>query len=190
MVIGGGRVAERKALSLLSAGGDVKVISPSLTSRLKKERSKGNIKHISRHYRKTDLKSAFLVIAATGSHKSNSKIAEDAKDALLNVVDTPSLCSFIVPSTIIRGPLQIAISTSGLSPAMSKTIRKELEVLYPKSLGRYLNFLRGVREKASREIKDKKKRQRFLKSLASPEAINALRQGFTLKKALALIKPP
>lgn len=184
VVIGGGRVAERKTISLVMAGAKVKVISPTLTSRLKKEKSKGSIKHISRHYRKTDLKSAFLIIAATGSYEMNRLIASDAGERLVNVVDTPSLCNFIVPSTFRRGSLQIAISTSGISPAMSKAIRKELEMLYPESFGIYLKSLQGLRQKAIDQIKDKKKRERFLKSLSSPEILKGLR----LKKTPSLYR--
>ncbi len=174
VVVGGGSVAERKVLSLLRAGAFVKVISPELTKRLEKEKSKGRIKHIKRRYRKGDLKDAFLVIVATDSPEENKKIATE-KPALINVVDTPELCTFIVPSTVKRGPLTIAISTSGTSPALAKAIRKELEALYGKQFGAYLTKIKRLRAKAIKEIKDKKERERFLKSLASAKIIKTLR---------------
>jgi precorrin-2 dehydrogenase/sirohydrochlorin ferrochelatase len=166
VVVGGGKIAERKVLSLLKANADVTVISPSLTERLKKESSCGKINHISREYRKGDLKNAFLVIAATASDDINKRVSENATN-LINVVDTPSMCNFIVPSVIRRGLLTIAISTSGVSPALSKTIRKEIERLYGPAFGRYLGALKKIREKAMIEIKDKKKRERFFKKLAA-----------------------
>ncbi len=175
VVVGGGKVAERKALSLLKSGASVTIISPGLTKRLKKEAEVGNIKHISRKYKTGDLKKAFLVIAATDSIEINKKISEDAPH-LVNVVDVPSLCNFIVPSVVRRGPLTIAISTSGASPSIAKAIRKELEKIYPPAFGKYLDSLGKKRAKAMEEIKDKKERERFLKSLATEEIIKKLRK--------------
>lgn len=176
VVIGGGRVAERKTATLIRAGARVTVISPTLTTRLKKEKLKARIKHISRRYRKTDLKRAFLVISATNSSEENRKIAKDVEGQLINVVDTPSLCNFILPSIFKRGPLLIAISTSGISPAMSKAIRKELRSLYPARLGAYLSSIKHKRAMALKEIKDKKQRERFLSSLADPQLLRELRR--------------
>lgn len=182
IVVGGGRVAERKVLSLLKTGADITVISPELTKRLRKESVKrlnrakgsgGNLRHISREYKKGDLKNAFLVIAATDSNKTNKKVSEDAPH-LINVVDMPSLCNFISPSLVKRGPLTIAISTSGVSPSTAKAVRKELEKLYSAEFGKHLASLKKIRAKAMAEIKDKKKRERFLKSLAA-EAFKKLR---------------
>ncbi len=179
VVIGGGKVAERKVLSLLKAGASVNVISPELTARLKKEKLKGSIRHASRRYRKSDLNGAFLIIIATGSYEENKKAAQDSEGKLVNVVDTPHLCSFIVPSVVKRGPLAIAISTSGASPATAKAIRKEIEKLYPARLGRHLASIKKKRAKALKEIKDKRQRERFLKSLASGKVLEKLRQPET-----------
>lgn len=179
-VIGGGKVAERKILTLLKAGADITVISPELTKRLENEKLKGRIKHIPRQYRKGDIKSAFLVISATDSQVINKQVSEDAP-FLVNVVDAPSLCNFIVPSVIKRGHLTIAISTSGISPALSKSIRKELEKLYGPEFAAFLKSMGKIRKRAMQEIPDKKKRSEFLKSLASEEMIKMLR-GMGIKK--------
>lgn len=176
VVAGGGKVAERKVLSLLRAGADVTVISPDLTPRLLKEKERKHIRHLARPYRSGDLKNCFLVIAATDSPSVNTLVAQEAP-GLVNVVDVPAECNFIVPSVITRGPLTIAISTSGISPALSKTIRKELEELYGHEFAAYLLSLKKVRAEALKRIPDKKERERFLKSLASREAVKALRSG-------------
>ena len=175
VLIGGGKVAERKAISLLRAGADVVVISPTLSSGLRTVKEKGRITHIPRPYEDGDIRSAFLIIAATDSEETNSQIAADAKklDKLLNVVDTPSLCSFIVPSVLSRGLLTIAISTGGASPALAKEIRKELQRLYGPAFSRHLKVLRDTRSKALREITNKKERERFLKEAA----VKVLRSG-------------
>lgn len=174
IVVGGGKVAERKVLRLITAGADVTVISPELTKRLVKEKEKKTIRCRQRGYRSGDLRGSFLVIAATDSPELNSRIALEAP-ALVNVVDVPAECNFIVPSVVNRGDLVISISTSGVSPALSKTIRQELEKVYGESIAGYLLFVRTIRKKALAGIPDKKKREMFLKGLASPKALKMLR---------------
>ncbi len=174
VVVGGGEVAERKALTLIKAGAAVKVISPDITTKLNKLKRGGLLTHIKRSYKQGDLKDAFIVIAGTSSDGANKKIAKDAKH-LVNVIDNPALCNFIAPSVVRRGPLTFAISTEGVSPAASKTIRKELENFYGAEFTPYLSFLRAIRKKAMKEIKDKKKREKFLKGLASEKTFKTLR---------------
>lgn len=185
VVIGGGKVAERKILALLKAGAELTVISPELTGKLERKKQKGVIRHVSRQYRNGDLKNAFLVIAATDSPSINQSVSEDAP-CLVNVVDTPLLCNFIVPSTLNRGALGIAISTSGMSPALSRNIRKELEECYGSEFSRYLRSLGKIRTKAMMGIRDKKRREELLKSVASEKMIRILRErGLKEVKKLA-----
>lgn len=186
VVVGGGNVAERKVRSLLKAGASVKVISPVITAGLKKFREKGQLKHIKRNYRKGDLKDAFIVIAGTSDNGVNSKIARDAT-CLVNVIDLPSDGNFIVPSNVIRGPLTISISTGGASPAVSKAIRREVESHYGTEFAPYLRFVKRVRKEAMKKITDSRKREKFLKTLASQKIIETLRdEGYraTVKKIL------
>ncbi|MBI5212624.1 MAG: bifunctional precorrin-2 dehydrogenase/sirohydrochlorin ferrochelatase [Nitrospirae bacterium] len=182
VVVGGGKVAERKVMSLLRCGAHVKIISPALTDALERQKERGKVVHIKRTYRTGDLGGVFLVIAATGNERVNTKVSNDAP-CLVNVVDVPETANFIVPSVVKRGPMTIAVSTSGASPAMAKRIRKELELIYNKDFGRYLNFLKQLRKMIMKEINDKKARERFLKELASQEFLNILRgKGFQKAK--------
>ena len=174
VVVGGGKVAERKVLTLLKAGADVTVVSPLLTSRLRKLKEAKRIRHISRTYRFGDLKDSFLVIAATDSPAVNTKVAGEAP-SLLNVVDVPFECNFIAPSIVKRGPLVFAISTSGTSPAFAKTVRKEIEKSYGTVFSDYLGFVKVLRTRALKEIAGKAAREKFLKSLASEDILDALR---------------
>ncbi|MBI4838205.1 MAG: bifunctional precorrin-2 dehydrogenase/sirohydrochlorin ferrochelatase [Nitrospirae bacterium] len=188
VVAGGGNVAERKALALLNAGAAVTVVSPELTKRLGYLGEKGKITHIKRQYKKGDLRNAFIVVACTSSEKTNAEIARNAK-CLVNVVDTPSEGNFIAPSAVKRGPLTIAVSTEGASPAVSKAIRKELEKLYGREFAHYLRALVQMRRKAIKKIKDIKKRRKIFQDLASEEMFNILRsQGFkaAIQKAAQL----
>jgi precorrin-2 dehydrogenase / sirohydrochlorin ferrochelatase len=190
VIIGGGKVAERKILSLLKAKADITVISPKITARIAREKQKGSIKHTNRRYRNGDITSAFLVIAATDSPRLNKRVSDEAA-CLVNAVDMPSLCNFIVPSVIQRGPLTIAISTSGVSPAFSRSIRKEIENSYGTEFSEYLKALRDIRAEAMNIIADQKKRGAVLKSVASAQMIRMLREKGakeTRKKAKALLK--
>lgn len=184
-VIGGGKVAERKCLSLVKNGADVTVISPSTTKRLETFIKKGKIKHIPRLYKRGDIKSAFLVIAATDSQEINRRIHAEVRNRniLLNVVDSPELCNFIVPSVFTRGDLKIAISTGGTSPAIAKRIRKELEVLYNTEFSRYLGFLKEIRSQIKEGIENRGNREDLLNYLASNEVLNLLRKkGFKVAR--------
>jgi len=190
VVVGGGKVAERKVSSLLRSGANVVVISPEITANLRKYKEKGKIKHVERNYKKGDLKNAFFVIAATSDEKTNNQVSRDAP-FLVNVVDRPEMANFIVPSIVNRGPMTIAISTSGASPAISKTVRKELEILYNKDFGDFLCFLMQMRKKLIGEVKDSKKRERLLKGFGSKEIFSILRnKGFEAakNKVLEMIK--
>jgi len=179
VVVGGGKVAERKVVNLLKAGASVKVISPDITKALEKLKRRGSLTHIKRHYKRGALiKDAFIVIAGTSSAQINTRVAQDARH-LINVIDTTSEGNFITPAIVKRGPLLIAISTEGSSPAVAKSIRKELEELYGTEFTHYLRFLKTMRRKAKKEIKDSKKREKFLNSLASEKIFNLLRkEGF------------
>lgn len=176
IVIGGGRVALRKIRSLLRSGASVTVISPEVIPAIENLSDSKRIRLLKRNYRKGDLKNAFLVIAASSSRELHKRIAGDFK-GLLNVVDDPELCNFIVPSVIRRGPLTIAISTSGASPAMAKAIRKEMEKLYGEEFGKYMLWLKRNRKKIL--SLPPSKRKRVISRLSSSAVIKTLREkGF------------
>jgi precorrin-2 dehydrogenase/sirohydrochlorin ferrochelatase len=175
VIVGGGRVAERKMLSLMNTGANITVISPEITRRILREKQGGKIRLIKRPFRKGDLINVFLVISATDSSAINKEVSREAP-GLVNVVDVPALCNFIVPSVIRRGALNIAISTSGISPAMSKTIRGEIQKQYGPVFAGYLNLLKDIRKTALKEIPDVRKRMAFLKGLASREKLGMLRE--------------
>lgn len=149
LVVGGGTVAERKVKALLKAQAKVAVVSPKLTTGLKKLKTQKKVKHLNRSYRRGDLKGTFLVIGATNDPEVNLSIFKEAQKekALVNIVDEPKHCNFIVPSVVRRGDLIISISTSGIAPALAKKIRKELEKAYGKEYGELLKIFKKMREK-------------------------------------------
>jgi precorrin-2 dehydrogenase/sirohydrochlorin ferrochelatase len=146
-VAGAGVVALRKARALIRAGGKVYVISKNLKRGLAGLKKKKEIFHIPSEYRKKHLKGACLVIAATNNSRVNARISKDAQalQILTNVVDSPELSSFIVPSSIRKGDLIISISTSGKAPGLSKRIRKDLKALLVPDYARFLRELQSIR---------------------------------------------
>lgn len=124
VVIGGGKIAKRKIEGLLRAKGNVVVISPDLDNELKKR-----VLWIKREYKNGDLNGAFIAIAGTNNKEVNQMVYNEAeeREILVNVVDNPDFCRFIVPSIIKRDNFIIAISSGGKNPSLSKKIRLKLE---------------------------------------------------------------
>lgn len=178
VVIGGGNVSERKVLSLLNAGANVTVISPDITAKINCLKEEGKVAVIRRLYSDGDLKGAVLVFAATDCEEANRKISEEAhnRGILLNMADNPEVCDFIVPSVVERGPLSIAISTGGASPAFAKRVREELEDRYGGEYAIFLDIMAAVRQKLLTIRAENVKKRKFFNKLASssiPELIKA-----------------
>jgi len=134
VVIGGGKVALRKIKALLDCGAKVTMISPEPHPEIVKLSKKKVIRLFQRDYRKEDLNDAAVAFACTGVKEINRRVAEDSKKLRVpvNITDDPGLSEFIIPSFFRRGDLTIAVSTAGVSPALARKIRKNLE----KSLGK------------------------------------------------------
>ena len=128
VVFGGGPVAESKISKLQDAGARVTVISPELTLGIRAAVQRGQLEWHSREYQAGDLAGSYLGIAATDVRAVNQCIFNEAEELgiLLNVVDHPSQCTFIAPSVINRGPVTVAISTGGASPALARKLRETL----------------------------------------------------------------
>lgn len=179
VIIGGGKVAERKALSLLRYNTRIKMVSPTLTVKLQEVKKRGGIRHIPRSYKEGDLKGAFLVVGATDNEEVNYAVVREAEKerCLINVVDDPELSAFIFPSMVCRGGLMIAISTSGISPALSKKIRKELEGIYGKEYKRFLEIMASIRRRVIKEIPGKEKRKEVFHALVNSDVLQLLQEG-------------
>lgn len=128
VVIGGGKVAERKIRNILLCGGRVNVVSPELTDSLQKMVKRKKIGYFRSEYRREVLKGAYLVYAATSCRKVNGQIARDAKKAglLVNVSDSAGESAFILPALLRRRGVTISVSSDGVSPARSVRTRDKL----------------------------------------------------------------
>ena len=130
VIIGGGQVAEGKVSKLLDSGAKIILISPDATQGIRDYADSGQIEYNLRKYQEGDLNGAFLVVAATNDRVVNQEIFEEAEKSgiLLNAVDDMPRCSFIAPSIVEKGPITVAISTGGASPALARKLREKLEV--------------------------------------------------------------
>jgi siroheme synthase-like protein len=147
-VIGGGVVAERKVEALVSAGARVTVVSPTLTPALQALADAGRVRHVGREYRAGDLAGQQLAFVATDDGVVNAAVAAEARErgVWLNAADDPRHCSFILPSVLRRGPLQVAVATGGASPALSRAIREELEAYFTEEYGALAALAAEVRQ--------------------------------------------
>ncbi len=188
VVVGGGRVAERKALALLEAGADVAVVSPTLTDKLQELSASGKITHVAKTFHEEDITNAALVIAATGIHEVNVEVGRlcRKRHILVNVAAPPDESSFIVPSVVDRGSLLIAISTSGESPALAKRIRMELERTFGPEYDLFLRRMSALRGRLLAQQRDEGERKRIFQAVVDSDVLDLLRQG-KLHEADALI---
>ena len=176
VVVGGGAVALRKIESLLECGASVNVISRELIPELKGYLDEGKIELLGREYREEDLEGAFLVITATDDIMLNSKVSKFARDRgmLVNAVDQPSDCNFIVPSVIKRGDLVIAVSTSGRSPAMAKRIREKLSSQFGSEYEGFLILMGKIRKEILTEGLSQEENSRVFHEIVDSSMLEAI----------------
>ncbi|EJV88411.1 NAD(P)-binding protein [Bacillus cereus] len=162
VVIGGGKVAGFKIIPLLKQGADIVVVSTELDANLVKLVEETQIRWYQREYEKSDIKDAFLVVAATSDSVLNEQIAEDAAvDQLVNVITNPESGNVHFPAAIHRGLLNVAVSTGGASPKLAKKIRDDIANKYDEKYESYLDFLYEVRLKV-KELQVEKRQKNIL----------------------------
>jgi precorrin-2 dehydrogenase / sirohydrochlorin ferrochelatase len=181
VVVGGGDIGLEKVEGLLACDGDVTLVAPDAIEPLQALASEGSISWERRAYEPADLESTFMVIAATSDSEVNIGIYEDAEKRamLVNVVDVPPLCNFILPAIIRTGPLAIAISTAGASPALAKRIRNEIADEYGEPYAKLAIMLNEVRGWAKGTLPTYQDRKAFFESIVNgdPDPVELLRRG-------------
>ncbi len=188
VVAGGGNVALRKVQSLLDCGADIQIIGSRVCAGLSSLAGTGKLSVNRKKYEKGDLDGAFAAIAATGDHALNRRIAMEAREkrVLVNVVDDPAACDFIVPSIMRRGDIAIAVSTGGSSPALARKLRSRLESEFGEEYAAISDLISEVRlelrDKGIKAAADKWQEAIDLDSLAG-----LLKKGSTAQ-AKALLK--
>lgn len=170
LVVGGGEVGLEKAEGLLACGGEVTLVAPYAVRQLELLAAEGSIRWERREYAgKADLEGVFMVIAATDDTEVNIRVFNDAEERamLVNVVDVPPLCNFILPAIVRTGPLAIAISTAGASPALAKRMKAEITGIYGEDHARLAIILNEARGWAKSTLPTYQDRKEFFEGIVN-----------------------
>ena len=163
LLVGAGAVGARKAALLIEAGAKLRVVSPQAGAAIREHAAAGRVTLSERGFEEGDLDGAWLVIAATADRALNARVAAaaEARRIPVNVVDTPALCGFVLPSILDRSPLVAAISTGGAAPVLARLLRARLETLVPAAFGRLALIAGRFRERVKTRIAGADDRRRF-----------------------------
>jgi siroheme synthase-like protein len=181
LVVGAGDIGLEKVEGLLACDGDVTLVAPEAGPELTQLALEGSIHWEQRTYVPEDLEGTFMVIACTDDTDINIGIYEDAerRAMLVNVVDVPPLCNFILPAIVRTGPLAIAISTAGASPALAKRIKRQIGDEYGEPYARLAVLLNETRGWAKGTLPTYQDRKAFFEGIVNgePDPIALLRDG-------------
>ena len=181
LVVGAGDVGEEKIDGLLTANAEVTVVAQEASDTVKKWAGNGLIDLNLRSYSATDLEGCFLVIAATEDTQINQAVYEEAekRGLLCNVVDSPSLCNFILPSIYRNDDLIISISTGGASPALARKIRIEISGSYGDEHADMLKILGSLRVELKARYPDYRDRKILLERIVYSDLLEWIKEGRT-----------
>ncbi len=179
LVVGGGQVAQRKVETLLEFDASVTVVSRDLTPTLREWADQGKIEYAGTTFKEELLNGIFIVISATDDSQLNHQVSvfAQARGLLINAVDQPEDCNFIVPAIIRRGDLQVAVSTSGKSPTLARKIRKELEHHFGEEYEKMLLLMGKVREWILSRKMPQEKNRRLFHQLVESDMMQAIEGG-------------
>ncbi len=181
LVVGGGDVGLEKVEGLLACDAAVTLVAPGAHPELIQLAQEGSIRWERRAYRAEDLEGCLIAIAATSDTDVNIRVFEDAEERamLVNVVDVPPLCNFILPAIVRTGPLAVAISTAGASPALAKRMKREIGELFGEPYALLAILLNDARGWAKATLPTYQDRKEFFESVVNgePDPVDLLRAG-------------
>ena len=181
LVVGGGSIGLEKVEGLLACGATVHLVAPRANDELQAMASAGDIEWSQREFEPADLDGCLIAIAATDDTDVNIRVYDlaEAKAMLVNIVDVPPLCNFILPAIVRTGPIAIAISTAGASPALAKRMKREISDLFGTEYARLAELLNDVRGWAKGTLPTYNDRREFFESIVNgdPDPIALLRAG-------------
>ncbi|PGY07020.1 NAD(P)-binding protein [Bacillus sp. AFS031507] len=174
VIVGGGKVAERKVTGLLGTGAEIVIVSPEVTDEIQKLHREGKIVWKQKSFFSSDLKDAFMIFAATNIREINQLIRNStAPHQLVTIADDPGESNFHVPAHFQRGLLSIAVSTGGASPSLARKIREQLEDQFDDSYEGYLEFLFSKRKWILKEVENASLKRKLLKTIVSSEFLTS-----------------
>ena len=181
VVVGGGDVGLEKVEGLLACAGAVTVGAPEVHPELRPLSLAGSMRWERREYEASDLDGSLIAIAATNDTDVNIRVFQDAeaRAMLVNVVDVPPLCNFILPAIVRTGPLAVAISTAGASPALAKRMKREIGELFGEPYALLAVMLNDARGWAKATLPTYQDRKEFFESIVNgePDPVELLRAG-------------
>ena len=181
VVVGGGAIGLEKVEGLLACDADVTLVAPTAVDELRALAAEGSIAWQQRAYDPGDIEGTFMVIACTDDTEVNIRVFDDAerRAMLVNIVDVPPLCNFILPAIVRTGPLAIAISTAGASPALAKRLKREIGEIYGEPYARLAVILNEARGWAKATLPTYQDRKEFCESIVNgePDPVQLLRDG-------------
>jgi precorrin-2 dehydrogenase/sirohydrochlorin ferrochelatase len=181
LVVGGGDIGLEKVEGLLACDATVVLVAPDAIEPLQALASEGSIDWQQRTYEPADLEGTFMAIACTNDTDVNIAVFDDAerRAMLVNIVDVPPLCNFILPAIVRTGPLAIAISTAGASPALAKRMKAEVSELFGEEYARLAVMLNDARGWAKGTLPTYQDRKVFFEGIVNgqPDPIALLRAG-------------
>jgi precorrin-2 dehydrogenase / sirohydrochlorin ferrochelatase len=181
LVVGGGDVGLEKVEGLLACGAEVTLVAPAAVAGLERYATEGSIRWERRGFAEADLEGKFVAIAATDDSDVNIAVYEAAerRTMLVNVVDVPPLCNFILPAIVRSGPLAIAISTAGASPALAKRMKREIADQFGEPYARLAVILNDARGWAKATLPTYQDRKRFFEEIVNgePDPVGLVREG-------------
>jgi len=180
LVVGGGKVAQRKVTSLLKAGAAVTVVSPQVTETINDLHKKGRIAVVNRAFQPQDLDGQFILFGALNDPSARAELAAEAKKRGIpaNLADDPQNCDFIIPSSFRGNDLLVAVSTNGRSPALSRKLRQVLEAKIGPSFALQVEAMGEIRDRLFNDIPDREdlRREVFL-GIVDSDLLDVLRHG-------------
>ncbi|OGR35311.1 MAG: siroheme synthase [Desulfovibrionales bacterium GWA2_65_9] len=181
LVVGAGQVGLRKIETLADChAASVLVVDKNPPEEaLSALLTRPGLSFAQRDFQDSDLDGVFLAIASTSSPAVNQRISDLCRErgVLCNIVDQPEACSFIVPATVCRGDLTLAISTGGHSPALAKRIRKDLQEAFGQEYALFLDLMGRLRPLVLSLGQDTEANTGIFRNLVGSRLLEALKRG-------------
>lgn len=179
LVVGGGHEALAKTRNLLEAGAVVHAVSPSFLPEFTTLTTSDRLRLSRRPYRSEDLQGVTIAFGCADDEETHRALAADARrlGVLLNIVDQPARCDFILPAVLRRGSLTVAITTDGKSPALAAWLREQTSAWLDPSIGEFLDVLGDLRPAIKASLPDRNRRAALFNRLVRSRALERLRAG-------------
>ncbi|WLR46987.1 NAD(P)-binding protein [Halobacillus litoralis] len=177
IIIGGGKTAEKRAEVLQREGARTTIVSPAITTGLKRMIMNNKIQWVNRHFESGDVIGAFLIVIATNDYETNDRITKLAEDVpLVNRADGGNGGNLHIPAQFSRGKLNISVTTQGASPKLARRLREEWEERFPPAYKEYMDFLYECRQIVKASPMSKAEKDMYLEKMLDPSYLEREQQ--------------